>query len=113
MLKFVKIIVSPLNSQTMKRAMKFCIVIASITIFSSCATQRWTDISNSIDTESLLQQKFPVLYDRYKSGKLIVHKIEQRTEENGVVRYRVTHNDKHDDSDDLLLWQTVFMPLLN
>ena len=39
----------------------------------------------------------------------------EHTEENGVVRYRVTYNDKHDDSDldDFLLWQTVFMPLLN
>ena len=39
----------------------------------------------------------------------------ENTEENGVVRYRVTYNDKHDDSDldDFLLWQTVFMPLLN
>ena len=96
-------------------AIKFCIAIAFIAIFTSCATQKWTDVSNSIDTESLLQQKFPALYDRYKSGKLVVHKIEQRTEENGVVRYRVTYNDKHDDSDldDFLLWQTVFMPLLN
>ena len=97
----------------MSRVIKFCVAVVSIIIFASCATQKWTDVSHSVDTESLLQQKFPALYDSYKSGKLIVHKIEQRTDENGVVHYRVTHNDKYDDGDDWLLWQTVFMPLLN
>ena len=99
----------------MSRAIKFCVAIVSIVIFISCATQKWTNVSNSINVDSLLQQKFPVLYDQYKSNKIIIDKVEQRTEEDGVVRYRVTYKDKYSDSDDddLLLWQTVFMPLLN
>ena len=99
----------------MSRAIKFCVAIASIVIFISCATQKWTNVSNSINVDSLLQQKFPVLYDQYKSDKIIIDKVEQHTEEDGVVRYRVTYKDKYSDSDDddLLLWQTVFMPLLN
>ena len=65
----------------MSRAIKFCVAIVSIVIFISCATQKWTNVSNSINVDSLLQQKFPVLYDQYKSNKIIIDKVEQRTAE--------------------------------
>ncbi len=98
----------------MRRLMMLCVAIASVVLFASCASQRWVDVSDSIDVENLMQQKFPALYESYKSGELIVSKVEQRTDKHGDIRYRVTHKDRHsDDSDEELLWQTVYMPLLN
>ncbi len=91
----------------------FCKAIILVMILCSCASKQWVDISDRIEVNSLMQQKFPALYDRYKSGKLIICKVEQRTDDKGKIHYRITHKDKYEDSDEILLWQTIFMPLLN
>lgn len=45
--------------------------------FSSCATQKWSAISENANTEQILQQQFPQLYSKSKSGELVINKIEQ------------------------------------
>lgn len=78
-------------------------------ILCSCASKQWGNVSDSIEVNTLMQQKFPALYDRYKSGKLIICKVEQRTGDKGKIHYRITHKDKYEDSDEMLLWQTTLL----
>ena len=94
----------------MRRLMKLCVAIMVLLMVASCATKRWADISSSVDVDSLMQQKFPTFYQGYKNGALIVYKIEQRTEDDGKIRYRITYKEvSNDNDDDFLLWQCVFM----
>lgn len=94
----------------MRRLMKLCVATMVLLIVTSCATKRWADITSSVDVDTLMQQKFPTFYPGYKSGTLIVSKIEQKTEEAGKIRYRITYKEvSNDNDDDFLLWQCVFM----
>lgn len=93
----------------MRKWILCCLLMIGVSLFVSCASQKWTDVSNSVDMDSVMQ-KFPALYDQYKSGELIVSKVEQGKDKDGKVRYRVTHKDKTtDDLDEWLLWQTVYI----
>ena len=97
----------------MRRLMKLCVAILALLMVASCATKRWANITSSVNVDSLMQQKFPTFYPGYKNGTLIVSKIEQKTEEDGKIRYRITYKEKSDDNDDdFLLWQCVFMPII-
>lgn len=62
-------------------------------------------------------EKFPELNKKRIEGKIIIDKIEQRTDKDGKIIYRVTYGDRYNSNneDDLdeLLWQTVYMPVLN
>ena len=62
-----------------------------------------------------MQERFQKLYPRYKSGDIVVSKIEERIDENGKTQYRITYTDKSDDNEDwdTFMWQTIFMPILN
>ena len=62
-----------------------------------------------------MQERFQKLYPSYKSGEIIVSKIEERIDENGKTQYRITYTDKSDDNEDwdTFMWQTIFMPILN
>ena len=94
----------------MRRLMKLCVAILALLMVASCATKRWADITSSVDVDTLIQQKFPTFYQGYKNGTLIVFKIEQKTEVEGRIRYRITYKEvSNDDDDDLLLWQCVYM----
>ena len=86
------------------------IFLCSITILS-CASHRWTSVDEGINIEQLIQEKFPELYARHQSQEIVIDKVQQCTE-NGETRYRITYSERTDDSDELL-WQTVYMPLLN
>ena len=78
----------------------------------SCAAQRWVDVSAEVNVEELMRDKFPRLYKSYLSDELEVTKVERRSE-NGELIYRVTYKDVYSDcSDDDLLWQTIFLPML-
>ena len=94
----------------MRRLMKLCAAIMVLLMVASCATKRWADITSSVDVDTLMQQKFPTFYPGYKNGTLIVSKIEQKTEEEGKIRYRITYKEvSNDNDDDFLLWQCVVM----
>lgn len=62
-------------------------------------------------------EKFPELNKKRIEGKIIIDKIEQRTDKDGKIIYRVTYGDRYnsnnDDDLDDLLWQTVYMPVVN
>ena len=78
----------------------------------SCATHKWVDVTSDVNIEELMREKFPRLYPSYLSNDIEVTKVEQRSE-NGELIYRVTHKDVYSDSsDDDLLWQTIFLPML-
>ena len=62
-----------------------------------------------------MQERFQKLYPSYKSGEIVVSKIEKLIDENGKTQYRITYTDKSDDDEDwdAFMWQTIYMPILN
>lgn len=98
----------------MKRIFNDIILVVFVFALVSCASKKWTNISGSVNLETIMQEKFPKLYPSYKSGEIVVSKIEERIDENGKTQYRITYSDKSDDDDlDALIWQTIYMPILN
>lgn len=98
----------------MKRIFNVIILVVFVFALVSCASKKWTNISGSVNLETIMQEKFPKLYPSYKSGEIVVSKIEERIDENGKTQYRITYSDKSDDDDlDALIWQTIYMPILN
>lgn len=96
---------------------KICIVAVCTTITLACAPTKWTNITDSVNLEQLMVEKFPELNKKRIEGKIIIDKIEQRTDKDGKIIYRVTYGDRYnsnnDDDLDDLLWQTVYMPVVN
>ena len=99
----------------MKRTFNLIISVVFVFALVSCATKKWTNVSGSVNLETIMQEKFPKLYPSYKSGEIIVTKIEDRIDENGKTQYRITYTDKSEDDEDwdAFMWQTIFMPVLN
>lgn len=98
----------------MKRILSIIVSVAFVFALVSCATKKWTNVSESINLETIMQERFQKLYPSYKSGEIVVSKIEQRIDKNGKTQYRITYTDKSDDEDlDAFMWQTIFMPTLN
>lgn len=99
----------------MKRIFNFIISVAFVFAFVSCATKKWTKVSGDVNLETIMQERFQKLYPSYKSGEIVVSKIEERIDENGKTQYCITYSDKsYDDEDwDSFMWQTIYMPVLN
>ena len=99
----------------MKRTFNLIISVVFVFALVSCATKKWTNVSGSVNLETIMQEKFPKLYPSYKSGEIVVTKIEDRIDENGKTQYRITYTDKSEDDEnwDAFMWQTIFMPVLN
>ena len=99
----------------MKRIFNFVILVVFVLVLVSCATKKWTNVGGSVNLETIMQERFQKLYPSYKSGEIIVSKIEERIDENGKTQYRITYTDKSDDNEDwdTFMWQTIFMPILN
>ena len=99
----------------MKRTFNLIISVVFVFALVSCATKNWTNVSGSVNLETIMQEKFPKLYPSYKSGEIVVTKIEDRIDENGKTQYRITYTDKSEDDEDwdAFMWQTIFMPVLN
>lgn len=98
----------------MKIFFKFFISAVFIFALVSCATTKWINVSESVNLDTIMQEKFQKLYPSYKSGEIVVSKIEQRIDENGKTQYRITYSDKSDNDEDwdAFIWQTIFMPIL-
>lgn len=93
---------------------KICLLAVCTAITLACAPTKWTNITNSVNLEQLMVEKFPELNKKRIEGKIIIDKIEQRTDKDGKIIYRVTYGDRYNsNNDDDLLWQTVYMPVLN
>ena len=99
----------------MKRIFNFVILVVFVLALVSCATKKWTNVSGSVNLETIMQERFQKLYPSYKSGEIIVSKIEERIDENGKTQYRITYTEKSDDDEewDAFIWQTIYMPMLN
>lgn len=99
----------------MKRIFNFVILVVFVLVLVSCVTKKWTNVSGSVNLETIMQERFQKLYPSYKSGEIIVSKIEERIDENGKTQYRITYTDKSDDDEDwaAFMWQTIYMPILN
>ena len=99
----------------MKRIFNLIISVVFVFALVSCATKKWTNVSGSVNLETIMQEKFPKLYPSYKSGEIVVTKIEDRIDENGKTQYRITYTDKSEDDEnwDAFMWQTIYMPVLN
>lgn len=53
-------------------------------------------------------------YPSYKSGEIVISKIEQCIDENGKTQYRITYSDNSDDENlDAFIRQTISMTILN
>jgi hypothetical protein len=93
---------------------KICLLAVCTAITLACAPTKWTNITDSVNLEQLMVEKFPELNKKRIEGKIIINKIEQRTDKDGKIIYRVTYGDRYNsNNDDDLLWQTVYMPVLN
>jgi hypothetical protein len=93
---------------------KICLLAVCTAITLACAPTKWTNITDSVNLEQLMVEKFPELNKKRIEGKIIIDKIEQRTDKDGKIIYRVTYGDRYNsNNDDDLLWQTVYMPVLN
>lgn len=99
----------------MKRFFNFGVLVVFVLALASCATKKWTNVSGSVNLETIMQERFQKLYPSYKSGEIVVSKIEERIDENGKTQYRITYSDKSNDDEDwdAFMWQTIFMPILN
>ena len=95
----------------MKKILTFAILAMLITSLLSCTSQKWLAVDANVDTEQLLQEKFPKLHSKANAGEIVIDKIEQQLDKNGEMKYRVTYSHKDDDDFDLL-WQTIYMPML-
>ncbi len=92
----------------MKRFVFMLLALGSL----SCATQKWVDVTAHVNIEELVRDKFPRLYPSYLSNDIEVTKVEMRGE-NAELIYRVIHKDVYSDSsEDDMLWQTIFLPML-
>lgn len=90
---------------------KYTYLIALIMLLSACTSQKWLAVDANVNTEQLLQEKFPKLYSKVNAGEIVIDKVEQQLDKNGEMKYRVTYSHKDDDDFDLL-WQTIYMPML-
>ena len=99
----------------MKGIFNFVILVVFVLVLVSCATKKWTNVSGSVNLETVMQERFQKLYPSYKSGEIVVSKIEERIDENGKTQYRITYTEKSDDDEewDAFIWQTIYMPMLN
>ena len=98
----------------MKQFSKISILASLILLTAACSTYKWSTLSNDMSVEQVMQEKFPTLYAKSKSGEIIIDMIEQRTDKNGGVIYRVKYKEKVSDDDvDSFLQQTIYDPLLN
>ena len=98
----------------MKTALyKICLLAACTAIIFSCSATKWTNVTDNVNIGQLMAEKFPELNKKRIEGRIVIDKIEQRTDENGKIVYRVTYGDRYNSSsDDDLLWQTIYMPML-
>ena len=100
------------NTKLMNMTLKYIGSVLFVLILSGCVTQKWCDIEDNVNMETIMQEKFQSLYQRYKIGEIEVSKIEQQIDSNGEVNYRITYSEKYADTDEFL-WQTIYMPILN
>ena len=96
----------------MKRYTYLVALVILVVSLSACNSQKWLAVDTNVDTEQLLQEKFPKLYAEANAGEIVIDKIEQQLDKNGAMKYRVTYSHTGDDDDFDLLWQTIFMPML-
>lgn len=97
----------------MKRISNLIVSYIFIISLSTCTSQKWTNVSKTINTEKILQEKFTSLYSKYKAGEISISKIEQTIDNNGKTKYRITYSENNNDSDESFLWETIYMPILN
>ena len=96
----------------MKKHIGFIALIMLIVGISACSSQKWLTVDDNVNTEQLLQEKFPKLYSKVNTGEIVIDKVEQQLDKNGAMKYRVTYSHQDDDDDFDLLWQTIYMPVL-
>ena len=97
----------------MKLIISILASILCLFYFSSCASQKWSAISENANTEQILQQQFPQLYSKSKSGEIVINKIEQRIDRNGEIKKRVIIGEKNSNDDDTYIWDTIYRPSMD
>ena len=97
----------------MKQFNKLTILVVFILALPCCSTYKWSALNENISTEQVMQEKFPTLYAKSKSGEIVIDKIEQRTDKNGGIIFRVKYTEKTSDDMDSFIQQTIYDPLLN
>ena len=94
------------------RTKSFIIALFLALTLCSCATRKWTNVSNEVNVEELMQTKFAHMYEQYKSGKIKVEKV-LLGEKNGEKVYRIIYKEISNSDDTSFLWETIYMPSMN
>ena len=84
-----------------------------LNLFSSCASQKWSVISDDAYADQILQQQFPQIYSKSKSGEINITKIEQRVDKKGEIKYRVIIGQENSNDDDSYIWDTIYRPSMD
>lgn len=87
--------------------------ILCLICFSSCASQKWSVINDDAYADQILQQQFPQIYSKSKSGEINITKIEQRVDKKGEIKYRVIIGQENSNDDDSYIWDTIYRPSMD
>ena len=70
-------------------------------------------ISDDAYADQILQQQFPHIYSKSKSGEINITKIEQRVDKKGEIKYRVIIGQENSNDDDSYIWDTIYRPSMD
>lgn len=93
----------------MKQFNKLTILVVLILALPCYSTYKWSALNENISTEQVMQERFPSLYAKSKSGEIVIDKIEQRTDKNGEIIFRVRYTEKTSDNDINISFSKLFM----
>lgn len=91
---------------------KITTTLALILLLTGCSYSKWMTIDAGVDKDAIIQQHFPELYKQAQKGEVELYELKSRQQKDGTIKYQLSYKEIHDDDDELLLWQTIYMPML-
>lgn len=93
----------------MKQFNKLTILVVFILALPCYSTYKWSALNENISTEEVMQERFPSLYAKSKYSEIVIDKIEQQTDKNGEIIFRVRYTEKTSDNDINISFSKLFM----
>lgn len=92
---------------------KLLLAIAAVLLLAGCAHTRWTTISTGPDKEKIIQEHFPELYAQAQKGEVELHELRTQAQKDGTTKYQISYKEiNNEDDEELLLWLTIYQPML-